>query len=126
MRTAKRPGILASRAPLAVALRPCTCNVLRCMTIDSFGCRPLATEKRCSLTADCIGCRRLRASDSADGVHRTEVRGYAVCEHLRSARIRSEEHTSEPQSLMRIPYAVFCLKKKKKQHNESTPPYLIH
>src|SRR3546814_6464416 len=32
--------------------------------------------------------------------------------------IRSEEHTSELQSLMRISYAVFCLKKKKteKQH----------
>src|SRR3546814_4994190 len=30
---------------------------------------------------------------------------------------RSEEHTSELQSLMRISYAVFCLKKKKK-HNE--------
>src|SRR3546814_2327178 len=32
---------------------------------------------------------------------------------------RSEEHTSELQSLMRISYAVFCLKKKKKQtiHN---------
>src|SRR3546814_4925491 len=29
---------------------------------------------------------------------------------------RSEEHTSELQSLMRISYAVFCLKKKKKQH----------
>src|SRR3546814_5346447 len=29
--------------------------------------------------------------------------------------IRSEEHTSELQSLMRISYAVFCLKKKKKQ-----------
>src|SRR3546814_6994656 len=28
---------------------------------------------------------------------------------------RSEEHTSELQSLMRISYAVFCLKKKKKQ-----------
>src|SRR3546814_8970997 len=28
--------------------------------------------------------------------------------------IRSEEHTSELQSLMRISYAVFCLKKKKK------------
>src|SRR3546814_6560119 len=27
--------------------------------------------------------------------------------------VRSEEHTSEPQSLMRISYAVFCLKKKK-------------
>src|SRR3546814_5330260 len=30
------------------------------------------------------------------------------------ARDRSEEHTSELQSLMRISYAVFCLKKKKK------------
>src|SRR3546814_3841272 len=36
---------------------------------------------------------------------------------------RSEEHTSELQSLMRISYAVFCLKKKKTQRtttNEST------
>src|SRR3546814_6330904 len=31
--------------------------------------------------------------------------------------IRSEEHTSELQSLMRISYAVFCLKKKKKKYN---------
>src|SRR3546814_7424110 len=30
--------------------------------------------------------------------------------------VRSEEHTSELQSLMRISYAVFCLKKKKKQN----------
>src|SRR3546814_6722437 len=29
--------------------------------------------------------------------------------------VRSEEHTSELQSLMRISYAVFCLKKKKKE-----------
>src|SRR3546814_6561314 len=33
--------------------------------------------------------------------------------HTRQSR-RSEEHTSELQSLMRISYAVFCLKKKKK------------
>src|SRR3546814_5667518 len=33
------------------------------------------------------------------------------------AQRRSEEHTSELQSLMRISYAVFCLKKKKKNHN---------
>src|SRR3546814_3009617 len=32
-----------------------------------------------------------------------------------SAVIRSEEHTSELQSLMRISYAVFCLKKKKEK-----------
>src|SRR3546814_5938066 len=34
-----------------------------------------------------------------------------------AAGIRSEEHTSELQSLMRISYAVFCLKKKKTIHN---------
>src|SRR3546814_1640547 len=32
-----------------------------------------------------------------------------------AAPLRSEEHTSELQSLMRISYAVFCLKKKKKK-----------
>src|SRR3546814_6338385 len=32
---------------------------------------------------------------------------------------RSEEHTSELQSLMRISYAVFCLKKKKKDYKNS-------
>src|SRR3546814_965040 len=31
-------------------------------------------------------------------------------------KVRSEEHTSELQSLMRISYAVFCLKKKKNAH----------
>src|SRR3546814_2501067 len=34
-----------------------------------------------------------------------------------SSLSRSEEHTSELQSLMRISYAVFCLKKKKDKHN---------
>src|SRR3546814_2030396 len=33
---------------------------------------------------------------------------------------RSEEHTSELQSLMRISYAVFCLKKKKTHQNKCT------
>src|SRR3546814_1292555 len=36
-----------------------------------------------------------------------------------SAPMRSEEHTSELQSLMRISYAVFCLKKKKKINNKT-------
>src|SRR3546814_7119789 len=42
-----------------------------------------------------------------------EFRRGAADEQLRAAR--SEEHTSELQSLMRISYAVFCLKKKTKQ-----------
>src|SRR3546814_9378687 len=38
----------------------------------------------------------------------------------RGANRRSEEHTSELQSLMRISYAVFCLKKKKKHTAKQT------
>src|SRR3546814_2961236 len=38
--------------------------------------------------------------------------------HRRDVGARSEEHTSELQSLMRISYAVFCLKKKK--HRKTT------
>src|SRR3546814_10569328 len=38
---------------------------------------------------------------------------------------RSEEHTSELQSLMRISYAVFCLKKKRK-HNNNTSTILTY
>src|SRR3546814_6746206 len=42
------------------------------------------------------------------------------------ARGRSEEHTSELQSLMRISYAVFCLKKKITQHATNTHEELVH
>src|SRR3546814_9681634 len=43
------------------------------------------------------------------------------CAHLRQTSAqRSEEHTSELQSLMRISYAVFCLKKKKTTRNNKT------
>src|SRR3546814_3593753 len=46
---------------------------------------------------------------------------------IRFAAARSEEHTSELQSLMRISYAVFCLKKKtNKLHTEIISTYTIH
>src|SRR3546814_4378680 len=52
------------------------------------------------------------AFDELDGepVRRLEIRAALHPFDL----VRSEEHTSELQSLMRISYAVFCLKKKKK------------
>src|SRR3546814_964666 len=40
-------------------------------------------------------------------------------EQLSGDTSRSEEHTSELQSLMRISYAVFCLKKKKKHYKQT-------
>src|SRR3546814_10846658 len=54
------------------------------------------------------------AAEDGRGLTRPDVEG-DVPQDLALA-IRSEEHTSELQSLMRISYAVFCLKKKKKQH----------
>src|SRR3546814_8529149 len=39
---------------------------------------------------------------------------------------RSEEHTSELQSLMRISYAVFCLKNKNKQINDTSGANIYH
>src|SRR3546814_5200630 len=43
-------------------------------------------------------------------------------------RRRSEEHTSELQSLMRISYAVFCLKKKKQKYKHilQAPKMILH
>src|SRR3546814_4317553 len=52
-----------------------------------------------------------RAGTQQPAWHIGELRSVAPAE---LPRIRSEEHTSELQSLMRISYAVFCLKKKKR------------
>src|SRR3546814_9952378 len=43
-------------------------------------------------------------------------RSRAIDSDVSISALRSEEHTSELQSLMRISYAVFCLKKKKNTH----------
>src|SRR3546814_2253515 len=45
---------------------------------------------------------------------------------LADARDRSEEHTSELQSLMRISYAVFCLKKKTNNKQENANTHIKH
>src|SRR3546814_12542394 len=56
-----------------------------------------------------------------------EAKGRPVCSTTGrpSMSARSEEHTSELQSLMRISYAVFCLKKKKKEQN-TTQTIITH
>src|SRR3546814_5084772 len=52
--------------------------------------------------------------EAAEGRGHEAVRAMQV-----EAEIRSEEQTSELQSLMRISYAVFCLKKKKKRDTDN-------
>src|SRR3546814_9972059 len=54
---------------------------------------------------------------------RPAVRACAADREVQRRRQRSEEHTSELQSLMRISYAVFCLEKKKKATNLQSTLY---
>src|SRR3546814_6160599 len=66
------------------------------------------------LTAWVALSMRLSNSSSATGVTPRESGRAGDHRFARSEQgLRSEEHTSELQSLMRIAYAVFCLKKKK-------------
>src|SRR3546814_4482089 len=61
----------------------------------------------------------------AEDVLERDVVGYVERSRIDHAlRFRSEEHTSELQSLMRISYAVFCLKKKKTIINSTC--YIIY
>src|SRR3546814_10055186 len=75
-------------------------------------------------------CQRL---DQREGLHDCLFHGFPLrrtfqimIQLLIRNRLRSEEHTSELQSLMRISYAVFCLKKKKKKdkHRQYTNRYV--
>src|SRR3546814_5978908 len=61
-------------------------------------------------------------------VRQQEGQGHRVVAHVpqRRGELRSEEHTSELQSLMRISYAVFCLKKKKTKIHINTKKNTKH
>src|SRR3546814_1790360 len=63
------------------------------------------------------GAGRYRAQDGEFGLSDPPSGRCVAGLHDRRGRLRSEEHTSELQSLMRISYAVFCLKKKTKKHS---------
>src|SRR3546814_9695700 len=81
-----------------------------------FGFRQLAS--RLSRAAFALFCQALAGRCSSRGHGAAGLRAARAARRIRFDRKRSEEHTSELQSLMRISYAVFCLKKKKeKQHH---------
>src|SRR3546814_4410824 len=77
--------------------------------------------------------RARRLCEITKTTHYTLKQRNAIAAGVRSAQFtlhRSEEHTSELQSLMRISYAVFCLKKKNKniiyRPNYSTSTQSLH
>src|SRR3546814_8167624 len=71
--------------------------------------RPMGTTPNQSSLHCCQKCAEHKLRDPIRGCL-GESRSAAPC--------RSEEHTSELQSLMRISYAVFCLKKKNNNNNK--------
>src|SRR3546814_5782096 len=77
---------------------------------------PLAVEDTIMLDRlFAVGFRRDARRDAALGESLAEPVGVVALVAEQLLRRRSEEHTSELQSLMRNSYAVFCLKKKKKR-----------
>src|SRR3546814_3997070 len=86
-------------------------------------CRPAAPSRHAEpgLPSSARARRVARASESAAPAGRSPQTTAS-----RQRRRRSEEHTSELQSLMRISYAVFCLKKKmtKKEDKLNNTPNL--
>src|SRR3546814_6618775 len=70
----------------------------------------------------CVNGDNVRQVDSYAGERKRH--DLAVCRGAEKGRLhRSEEHTSELQSLMRISYAVFCLKKKKQKQIHTEKHY---
>src|SRR3546814_3185042 len=108
---------------------------VKCELVDEFGTAPrdMQGDKRARRMAKQVAAsadRRNHRADVADFLVPGDRRGSGAAhrivaaldahdpemgrEHVAKLAIgRSEEHTSELQSLMRISYAVFCLKKKK-------------
>src|SRR3546814_8738017 len=83
-----------SIAAIAVPARTCWMREAACR------CQPTSARTRVSFASSCFRSPVVGAFDNS-------ARGIII------AVARSEEHTSELQSLMRISYAVFCLTKKK-------------
>src|SRR3546814_6531891 len=89
-------------------------------------CFEVCRSIRRSRQARCLSVRRAQRSASSN-VCDLESLMFTLLSKLPPAQApgRSEEHTSELQSLMRISYAVFCLKKKKEKkpkHTQETTP----
>src|SRR3546814_2935031 len=109
--------------PLTVAqadtTRPTTREIWPPYRVRLKMSRPnMSVPNQCSADGGCILLSGLISSGSTPVSDRAKTAEAITSRMMRAPRqnVRSEEHTSELQSLMRISYAVFCLKKKIKKH----------
>src|SRR3546814_8890287 len=88
-----------------------------------------ARRRRARQRRPARGARRLAVLEREHPVDEHEAHPGREARRVRivgARRRRSEEHTSELQSLMRISYAVFCLKKKNKYNHNADHNHHIH
>src|SRR3546814_4991985 len=88
---------------------------------------PYTTLFRSTVQTRCLTCCALATSSGKQSQQqrmKCHPEATQCCRSL-CGTPRSEEHTSELQSLMRISYAVFCLKKKKKEINKQPTKHNI-
>src|SRR3546814_1802324 len=80
-----------------------------------------------SITSNMLSTNPISASDASTALSTWQLATASSTARWQSIVWRSEEHTSELQSLMRISYAVFCLKKKlsKTSDKDTTPQHNI-
>src|SRR3546814_1565504 len=84
--------------------------------LDIGGLRALPAKTHAELVVDANAVLTLAvAAQCFKAVARRDTQVVEASRPVELFELRSEEHTSELQSLMRISYAVFCLKKKKKK-----------
>src|SRR3546814_3178197 len=84
-----------------------------------------STQKITSAMKMVAAAKLRRAQEAAEAARPYAQRMERMIASL-GAKVRSEEHTSELQSLMRISYAVFCLKKKNRIYASQQPHVTTH
>src|SRR3546814_5115573 len=115
-----------TRCALVTGVQTCALPICsqRAITAGSNGLSAGALAKRRKYHEESTKVSSVSVSRNASPPHD----GQLVCFHVgcRTSGLRSEEHTSELQSLMRISYAVFCLQQKHNIHITHRPTYTTH
>src|SRR3546814_5682404 len=118
-----------ARMPLARLHRSLQIAQIKALDIaPDHPCRMLRSKQAVQVDSSQLDLIALRLPKPRPASRRPSLRLASFREFLEQTVVRrSEEHTSELQSLMRISYAVFCLKKKRyamRQTSEESTPQL--
>src|SRR3546814_1288539 len=91
------------------------------LSVDSAA---IAITGNDSATAEASTAAALDPIDAALATINSSRADLGAAQNRLTSTIRTEEHTSEIQTPMRISYAVFCLKKKNKPQSQDTKPHI--